>query len=226
MRAVNLLPREIVPERAPLKETLPLLGAAAVPLVAGCLVVIGYSRAHVDAQAQAGRVAAMQLEVDRAKPKTVATTIDTTPLVTQRSARRAALQDVLSKQMPWDRALGDLARVLPSTVWLNDLTVTSPTPADQVVVAPAATTTTPSGSTPPPAPAPAPSSASQGFTIDGFAYTNDDVALLLQRLQLLPTLTGVTLDSTATSTIGEKTVVQFTIVGSVVAPTPAVGAQT
>lgn len=220
MRAVNLLPREIAPERAPLKETLPLLGAAAVPLVAGCLVFIGYARAHTDAQTQAGRVAAMQLEVDRAKPKTAASTIDTTPLVTQRTARRAALQDVLTKQIPWDRALGDLARVLPTSVWLTDLTVSSPTPADSAAAPP---TTTTSGSTPAPAPAPS-SSATKGFTINGFAYTTDDVALLLQRLDLLPTLSGVTLGSTTTSTIGKKSVVQFTITGSVVAAAP--GAQT
>ena len=214
MRAVNLLPREVIPERASYKDVLPVVGAAAVPMIAASLVFIGYSRAAANAVDGLRQVSLLQAEVARAKPLMATKTIDTSALVSTRAQRRAALADALSKEIPWDRALGDLARVLPSTVWLSDLTVVSPTPADSLA-APAAT----------PAPATGPSAGTSGFTINGYTYSMDDVALLLQRLQLLPTLANVTLGSTASSTIGLRPIVQFTITASLVAPTATGAAQ-
>jgi Tfp pilus assembly protein PilN len=213
MRAVNLLPRDLIPERAPAKEVLPFLAAGSVPIVAAMLVFIGYVRAQTDAREELGRVAALQLEIAHTKPLAVTKTVDTSALVNSRAQRRAALADAIGKEVAWDRTLGDIARVLPGTVWLSDMTVVSPTPADSLVP-----------STPAPTPATGPSSGSTGFTINGYTYTMDDVALLLQRLQLLPTLSNVTLGSTSNSTIGVKKVVQFSITASMVATTP--GAQT
>jgi Tfp pilus assembly protein PilN len=210
MRAVNLLPRELTPERAPVKEVLPVLAAASVPLAAAMLVFIGYGRAHADAQAELGRVAALQLEIAHTKPVAATKTVDTSALVSSRAARRSALADAVAKEVPWDRTLGDVARVLPATVWLSDMTVVSPTPADSATPV-----------TPAPAPSTGPASAESGFTINGYTYTMDDLALLLQRLQLLPTLSDVTLSSTSMSTIGLKKVVQFTINATMVAPSTA-----
>lgn len=212
MRAVNLLPKDLVAERPSYKEALPVVGAAFVPLLTVLLVFVGYTNAHSDASAQLGRVAALQLELARTKPAAAVKTVDTSELTSSRTARRTALQTALSKQMAWDRTLGDVARVLPSAVWLTDLTAVSPTPADSLTVAP----------TPAPAPTTGPSSTASGFTIDGYTLTMDDVALLLQRLQLLPTLSNVTLSSTSQSVIGEKPVVQFSITASIVAPVTAV----
>jgi hypothetical protein len=214
VRAVNLLPRDLAPERAPVKEVLPVLAAASVPLAAAMLVFIGYARAHADAKEELGHVVALQLEVDRAKPLAMTKTVDTSALVSSRAARRSALADAVSKEVAWDRTLGDVARVLPATVWLSDLTVVSPTPADSAAP-----------TTPAPTPSTGPSSGKSGFMIDGYTYTMDDVALLLQRLQLLPTLSNVTLTSTATSTIGLKKVVTFSITASMIAPATT-GAQT
>jgi Tfp pilus assembly protein PilN len=215
MRAVNLLPRDLTPERAPAKEVLPFLAAGSVPIVAAMLVFIGYVRAQTDASEQLGRVTALQLEIDRAKPVAVTKTIDTSALVSSRAQRRAALADAISKEVPWDRTIGDIARVLPSTVWLSDMTVVSPTPADSLVP-----------TTPAPTPSTGPTSGTAGFTINGYTYTMDDVALLLQRLQLLPTLSNVTLNSTSGSTIGLKNVVQFSITASMVPPSAAGAPQT
>lgn len=210
MRAVNLLPRDLAPERPSYKEALPVVGAAFVPLITVLLVFVGYSSARDDATAQLGRVSALQLELERATPATAVKTVDTSALTSSRAARRTALQTALSREMPWDRTLGDVARLLPSSVWLTDLTVISPTPADSPV-APTPVPTTGAG----------PAAGSAGFTINGYTLTMDDVALLLQRLQLLPTLTNVTLSSTSTSAIGLKPVVQFSITAGIVAPATA-----
>ena|SRR5437868_5160067 len=214
MRAVNLLPRELAPERPSAKQALPFVGAAAVPLVAGALVFIGYTSAHTNATDQLGQVSALRLEVARAKPVAATKIVDTSALVSSRSARRSALADAVGKEVAWDRTLGDVARVLPTTVWLTDMTVVSPTPADSLAPLAAA-----------PVPSTGPSAGAPGFTIDGFTYTMDDVALLLQRLQLLPTLGTVTLGSTSRSTIGEKDVVQFSITATMVPPAAETGVQ-
>jgi Tfp pilus assembly protein PilN len=210
MRAVNLLPRDIAPERPSYTQMLPYVGACAVPLIAASLILTGYSRAHADATAQLGKVNALQLEVERAKPVAATKTVDTSALVSSRAARRAALADALAKEMPWDRTLGDVARVLPTSVWLSDLTATSPTPGDSTV--PVAPT---------PAPTTGPAAGPSGFSINGYTYSMDDVALLLQRLQLLPTLSNVTLSSTSGSMIGLKPVVQFSISATIVPPVTA-----
>src|SRR2546429_8072719 len=118
MRAVNLLPRDLAPERAPVKDVLPVLAAASVPLAAAMLVFIGYVRAHANAKEELGRVAALQLEVAHTKPLSVTKTVDTSALVSSRAARRNALADAVSKEVAWDRTLGDIARVLPTGVWL------------------------------------------------------------------------------------------------------------
>ena len=213
MRAVNLLPREIAPERPSYKQMLPYLGACSVPLLTASFIFVGYTRAQADATTLLGQVSVLQLEVERTTPAVKTKTVDTSALVSTRAQRRAALEDAVAKEVAWDRTLGDVARVLPATVWLSDMTVVSPTPADAAVP-----------TTPAPAPTTGPTSGPAGFTINGYTYTMDDVALLLQRLQLLPTLSNVTLGSTSGSTIGLKNVVQFSITATMVAPA-ATGAQ-
>ncbi len=208
MRAVNLLPRELAPERRALPKVVPLAGAIGVPALALMLVVIGYSRAHAtvsanEAQLAAARAAAAAAE--RAAAPAVAAPSPAADLASVRTARLAALRDVLGKEMPWDVALGQLARVLPAGVFLSDLTASSPTPAGT-----------------PTAAAPAAGSTATTFTINGYARSELDVALLLQHLQLLPSLSGVTLTSAAQTTVGKTPLVQFSVTASVqAAPTAA-----
>ena len=56
-----------------------------------------------------------------------------------------------------------------------------------------------------------PAAPSAIFTITGYAYSHDDVAHLLARLALVPSLANVTLGSTSSATVGPKAVVQFTV---------------
>ncbi|HZT53880.1 MAG TPA: PilN domain-containing protein [Gaiellaceae bacterium] len=202
MRAVNLLPREIVgtgKQPATLRTAAPIVGAVLVPVIAIGLVVKGYSSAHSLVTSRSAALAAVQAEL-AAVPKTASATAtpDYGTLVAERTQRRTALDAALASEVPWDRALADLARVLPSNVWLTDLKAAGPTT---------------------PAPAPVPGAAGgTAFTLTGYTYTNDDVAVLLTRLQLLPTLTSVSLTSTSKTSVGSKDVVQFTITADVSLP--------
>jgi len=223
MRAVNLLPREAVRERRGIPSVVPLAAAIAVPVIAVSLVLVGYSSAHSAVTVERGQLDALRAQGAVVGPVVAPAVVSSSAeLATQRTQRLAALQDALGKRVAWDVTLNDIARVLPATVWLSGMTLASPTPADVAPPAPpaASTTTTTTTTTTTPAPAPAAPPTPTGFTMSGFAYTEDDVALLLQRLQLLPSLKEVTLDSSAEATVGTKSVVQFQIAATVQAAGP------
>lgn len=224
MRAVNLLPREaIVVERKHLTRALAPIGAAAVPVIAAGLVAIGYSSAHSLTGSRAKELA----NVEAAMPKTVpaakvsSAAPELSMLNASIGARDAALTDALGKQMPWDTTLGDIARVIPAGVWLTSLSAASPTAPDTPAPVPAPSTATTTGTTTTTAQAPAPSptpSSSAAFSISGSALTEDDVALLLTRLELLPSLANVTLGSTSSSGDGKKQLWTFNITANVQPP--------
>jgi Tfp pilus assembly protein PilN len=118
----------------------------------------------------------------------------TSGLEDERLARTGALATALSGRVAWDRLLREISLVLPGDVYLTALTVQSPTPA----AAPAAATTTATtGSTP-----------TTHFAIAGSTDEQQDVALLLSRLAILPELSGVQLVSSQRGDDGDIT---FTI---------------
>lgn len=189
MRAVNLLPKDDVRTRRGLPSAWVVFSAAA-PLLAGSLVYLGYSVEHapvVDKRVELGaiqsRITALSASGKRASGQA--------GLVSERSQRQAALVDALAKDVAWDVTLGDLARVIPTDVWLTTLNVQSPTPAGTVATVGAAPNPT-------------------GFTLAGYAHSSDAVAHLLARLQLLPMLSDVTLGGTTSSTSSSgKAILQF-----------------
>jgi Tfp pilus assembly protein PilN len=108
-------------------------------------------------------------------------------------ARLAAFTTVTSSRITWHKVLRDLSRVLPPNAYLSNLTASA--------AAPAAAGTAPTA-----------------FTIAGSTSSQPAVALVLDRLALLPWLSDVTLQS---STRGE-TGVTFTI-GANFVPTGTTG---
>src|ERR1051325_9508601 len=136
MRAINLLPTQTYQakkERTGLAAAAPLIAAGAVPVACLALVVFGYTSGHSVVTAKTAQLAELQAELTRVQPAPVTASTpspDAATLVAQRTARLTALQDALGKEVAWDAALGDMARVLPENVWLTSLNATSPTPAD------------------------------------------------------------------------------------------------
>jgi Tfp pilus assembly protein PilN len=215
MHAVNLLPRQLVvaPERR--LGPLALVAAAAVPVVAIILVAIGYSSASSTVAAEKTKFAALQVQVAAlggatpVRPKTATTDAATMAqwnvLIGERTARRAELDAVLSQELPWDSMMRNVARILPSDVWLTQLGLTSPVTfgAASAGAAPVST---------------APGAAPTNFTISGYGESEKSIALLLTRLRLLPILANVNLGTTASTVIGSKTVVGFTVTASIQTP--------
>jgi Tfp pilus assembly protein PilN len=223
MRAVNLLPKESAGARKRIPSGQILLAATA-PLAAAALVYIGFSVEHAKVVDARTTLDVARAELTGLAPAATAATAGA-QLAGIRVQRFQELHDVLGHRVAWDVMLDQVSRVLPAGVWVTQLSAQSPTPST-ASTAPAATstatTTTDSSSssssdtTTTPAPVvPAPVAAI--FAVSGYATNNVDVAQLLARLALVPTLSDVSLASTAAVQIGSHNVIQFVVNATVTA---------
>ena len=191
MRAVNLLPRDSA-NRGPSKNLPALVGAGV-----GVIVVAALSAGYLSASA---KVATAQKSLDQAKtqlaatplpPTTTTTPVNTTPaaVANEQAPRLQAVSTVLSQRIAWDRILREFSLVLPSDVWVQSLSLTSPV-----------------------------AGTASGFSVTGTTYSYDSVARLLARVNLVPDLTQVQLQSVG----GEGKLVTFVLQAGVKgAPAPA-----
>ncbi len=191
MRAVNLLPVEARPQQqrfsfgSSLQPNRVLQGGgvaiAVIAVLLGVLYVHGRSvvnsKQHTltTTQAQLASIQARVAKVEAARK--------------QAEARFSVVKSIVSTRMNWDGTLLDLAKVLPSGVYLSSLSVAAATSSVAVTAAPPST-----------------------FTISGSAPSYVSTASVLDRLGLLPWLTDITLQSSARQSDGT---VQFSVQGTV-----------
>lgn len=205
MRAVNLLPRQDVQQRRERPNAVALgagLGGAVVvlALVGGFLL----ANRSVDRQRQALATARAVLAATPAHHVSAETNAFRSTILNQREQRSLALAAAIGKRVAWDRILRRMALVLPDDVWLTNVTGTVP------LDAPVAPTTATPTATPTAFP-----TAPTAFTLQGSTYSQAGVARLLERLQVLPDLANVQLQSSTSSVIGSQRVVNFTIVSDI-----------
>lgn len=197
MQAVNLLPEYArqghrwtsAGSDLSARRILPIGGAAAI----GLALIFGLFYFH-----ERSVVSDKKSELATAQARLVAQSARAEPIKEAQAAseaRLAIVQSVTSTRVHWDTVLGDLGRVLPTGVNLTALTATAPAPVTAATTAAPATPAT--GAT---------------FTATGGASSHDRVALLLDRLALLPWLSNVGLTSTARS----GNTVNFSITGTYV----------
>jgi Tfp pilus assembly protein PilN len=201
VRAVNLLPRDgrvkrTRAENAPIVVGLGLLLVAAIAL---SVMFLGASSSVTDKRNALGDAKA-RLAVLPPLPK--AQTAVEAGLAGEQKARVAAVTSALSRRVAWDRVLREFATVLPSDVWLTSISAKAPA--------------SPASAAPPAAVAPG--TAPTGFTINGYTYSQDGVARLLSRLNVLPDLHNVQLQTSSLATVGRQEVVQFVILADVSPP--------
>ena len=221
MRAVNLLPVE--PKRARKAPSVVTQLAIVAPLVVGGVLAAGYLLASSQVNSKRATLTALQDEL-AAIPKSAQEPQQNPALATERSLRIATLSATLQSRLVWDRVLREISEVLPSDVWLTTLTATSPEAPASVAGAPTApaagaattpstttttgtTTTTPASTTPAAAPPP----AVEPLNMQGYTYSQEAVARLLSRLQVVPALQNVKLISSSQTKLLDQTVVTFTI---------------
>jgi Tfp pilus assembly protein PilN len=197
MDAVNLLPPEYRERKrrrsAPAanldgRKTLRLGGGVALlfaVLLGGLFfhehqLVTSKKKELANNQAQ---IAAVQAQVDTIKTAQAAV-----------SGRLSLASSITSTRMNWDKALNDFGKIIPTSSSLAALSVTAPVPAATAAAAAAAATTLPSTDSTTPA-APAAPSGFSTMTLSGVAPSTPGVALVMDRLSLLPWLSNVTLTS-------------------------------
>ena len=200
MRAVNLLPRQHVEQKRERPNAVVLvaaIGGAAVllVLVAGFLV----ANRSVDRQQQALTAARAELAVTPAHHVSSTTNTFRQTVLNDREQRSLALASALGKRVAWDRILRHFALVLPDDVWLQSLTGTVP-------LDPTSTLSTTSSALP---------TAGTELTITGYTYSQESVARLLERLEVLPDLKNVQLESSSSAPVAGQNVISFTIVSDI-----------
>jgi Tfp pilus assembly protein PilN len=201
MRAVNLLPRQQVQQKRERPNAIPLvagIGGAVVVLVlaAGFLL----ANRSVNRQRDALNTARAVLAATPAHHVSAQTNAFRSTILDAREQRSLALAAAIGKRVAWDRILRRMALVLPDDVWLTNMSGTMPLET-------AAPLTTPTSSALPATPT--------AFTLQGSTYSQAGVARLLARLEVVPDLKNVQLQSSTATAIGSQRVINFTIVSDI-----------
>jgi Tfp pilus assembly protein PilN len=201
MRAVNLLPRQQVQQKRERRNMIPLaagIGGAVVVLVlaAGFLL----ANRSVNRQRDALSTARAVLAATPTHHVSAETDAFRSAILNQREMRSLALAAAIGKRVSWDRILRRMALVMPDDVWLKSVVGTVPLDAT-------ATTATVTPSAFPAVPT--------ALTLQGMTYSQAGVARFLERLEVLPDLKNVQLQSSTAGLIGTQRVINFTIVSDI-----------
>lgn len=195
MRAVNLLPADAYAAKPKLPHA-PIVLAATAPVLAGALVYLGYSLEHPKVTDRKTRLSIVQSQVQALTPSQTLVS-EASQFAVQRKLRQGELSDALAMQQPWDVSLDQIGRVLPANAWLTSLNATSPTPLGSVG-----------------------GDANATWSLQGYTLTLNDVATVLSRLALVPSLQNVQLAGATATPLGDKNVIQFSITATAKGATP------
>jgi Tfp pilus assembly protein PilN len=176
MEAVNLLPEYARPghrwtsagSELSSRQILPIGGVAAI----GLALLFGLFYFH-----ERSLVSDKKNQLATAQARLVAQEARAEPIKqaqAESQARLVVMRTITATRVHWDSVLGDLGRVLPKGVSLTSLAASTATPS-------AATTVAAGGSS---------------FTINGSTSSHTRIALVLDRLALLPWLSSIALQST------------------------------
>ena len=202
MRAVNLLPRDDGRRRRTRAEQLPMIVGLGLLVVVTLALSAAFLMASSKASDKQAELDSLQGQIDILPPVPEGPTPIEVGLAGERTARVTALDTALGRRVSWDRVLRELSLVLPDDIWLTSLSARSPaSPASAA-----------------PAPAKAPGAAPTGLTVNGYTYSHESVARLLSRLNVLPNLANVQLQSSTLAKVGTQSIVQFTILADVRPP--------
>lgn len=195
MRAVNLLPQKErrAPGLAGAKRPLAVVGAIAV---LGGIGFYGYSL-HGQVNDVKSDVATATATRDGLRDQLGAFQAAQARQAAQ-EVRTGAVVGLVTGRVNWERLIRDLSAVMPKEVWLTNLKGQT-----EVAATPTATTAT--------APNLNVSTVPSGIHLDGFAYTQDQVAQLMARAATVPGLGEPRLASSEVQAGDVKDVIHFII---------------
>jgi Tfp pilus assembly protein PilN len=186
MEAVNLLPAYARPGHpwAAVGKDLSARRVLKAGSVVACIAVLGLGLGYVYERSVVNdrRAALADVQTEVAVANTKAAPLRAAQAAA--AARLAAAGTVSEKRVAWELLLADVSRVLPRQVYLQSLSLQSPTP----LASSGATNGVPAGPT--------------GFSATGVTSSQVRVALVLDRLASLPWLSNVMLVSTSSGAAG------------------------
>jgi Tfp pilus assembly protein PilN len=201
MRAVNLLPRDAPRQSFGGQSTRVAVGGTIGFVLVSVLLAASILSAGGAVKEKRDTLEGVRAALAALPQPSAVESADTTQLESEKAQRISALAGALAGRTAFDRVLRGVSLILPDDVWLTSLSATSPAVGAATAAPPASGSAAPSG-----------------FLLSGATYSQAAVARLLSRLAVVPDLERVTLQSAATAKVGEKEVVQFTIVANVKAP--------
>jgi Tfp pilus assembly protein PilN len=202
VRPVNLLPAEYRRDRLEVFKSPPTpvlaLGLAGVVVVA--MLVGGFIVENSKVSDKRRTLDSLQTELS-ATPGPRQRSSHEAELLQSRDQRVATLNTALTGRIAWDRVLRNLSSVLPDDVWLSSLKAGASTGAEST-----------------PAASGAASTAGEDFVLNGYAYSQDGVARLLARLEVVPDLSDVQLQKSEKTEVAGRPVVTFAVEAAVRPP--------
>ena len=207
MRAINLLPKDDK-RRAPgtgVSNTIVLTGVISGVVVTALLCGL-FLMAHGKVRDRQATLDGVQQELAAIPTPAADVVARSDALAADKQARITALNAALSRRVAWDRVLREFALVLPDDVWLMKLTGDAPTASTAATTDVAASSATVA------------SDGSVMFQIEGFTYSQNGVARLLSRMQVIPDFEHVQLMSSESQLRGGRRVVHFRVGADIRAP--------
>jgi Tfp pilus assembly protein PilN len=215
MRAINLLPRDegrrLGGSKPPSRVVLTAVigGVVVTALLCGLFLV-----SHGKVSQKQGELAGLQQELAAIPTPAQDQVARSDALVADKQARISALNAALARRVAWDRVFREFSMVLPTDVWLIRLSGAPPTLSTSLTgpAAPAASARSAAAAAAgvPAAPGAA-TNTSVMFLVEGYTYSQNGVADLLARMQVIPDFEHIQLVSSEQAILGGRTVYHFRV---------------
>jgi Tfp pilus assembly protein PilN len=216
MRAINLLPRDDNRKGGPKPPNAVVLTGIIGTVVVTALLCGLFLMAHGGVSSKQAELDGLQHELAAIPTPAQDQVARADALAADKQARITALNAALARRVAWDRVLREFAMILPNDVWLQKLSGQPPTLSTSL------TGPTPAPATPAPSAADAaatgvpspPSAATDGqvmFVIEGYTYSQDGVARLLSRMQVVPDFEHIQLLSSDGAELSGRSIYHFKV---------------
>ncbi len=219
MRAINLLPRDDGrSRRKPPGAVLltAIIGAVVVTaLICGMLVL-----AHGKVSSKQAELDGLHQELSAIPVPAQAQVARSDALIADKQKRITALNAALSRRVAWDRVLREFSMILPDDVWLVKISGKPPTSStDMAATTPAAPTSAASAAaTGAPVPPGQGTDGSTMFTAEGYTYSQDGVARLMARMQVVPDFEHIQLLFSERAVVSGRSIYHFSVGADIRAP--------
>ena len=214
MRAINLLPRDDN-RRAGAKKpnTVALVGVVGGVVVTALLCGL-FLIAHGGVRSKQAELDGLQQELAAIPTPAQDQVARSDALAADKQARITALNAALARRVAWDRVLREFAMVLPDDVWLLRLSGEPPTLSTSLSgPTPAAPSTSGADAAASGTQAP-PNAATDGevmFLAEGYTYSQDGVARLMARMQVVPDFEHIQLLSSERALLSGRVAYHFRV---------------